>query len=141
MSKQFNAIIADQRVIFRGSSTVGISTSTMPNFRAITGAAYAVNVTGGISGSFGVMVLGQLGGITYHLAGLTSLAAGSFMMYPATYNGAGALNILETTVTVANYRGLDQLIPPQSVLFEAGGAANAIGISATIEVSAVIYAE
>ena len=140
MSKQFNSIIADQRVIFRGSSTVGISTSTMPNFRAITGAVYAVNVTGGISGSFGVAVLGNLGGVTYHLAGLTSLAAGTFVLYPATYTAAGALNDLETVDTVA-LRTYDQLIPPQSVIFESAGVANTLGVSATIEVSACIYAD
>ena len=140
MSKQFNAIIADQRVIFRGSSSVGISTSTMPSFRSITGAVYGVNITGGISGSFGVHVVGSVGGTTYIVAGLTTLGAGSFILYPAQYETSGAMSDLETTTGLTTHR-YDNLIPPSLVVFEAGGAANAIGISATIEVSAVISSE
>ena len=140
MSKQFNAIIADQRVIFRGSSTVGISTSTMPHYRAITGAVYGVQVTGGISGSFGVEIQGVIGEANYVIAGLSTLVAGAFVLYPATYAAAGALNDLEVVDTVA-LRTYDQLVPPSSVVFSAAGAANALGISATITVSATIYAD
>ena len=140
MSKQFNAIIADQRVIFRGTSSVGISTSTMPSFRSITAAVYGVNVTGGISGSFGVTILGSIGGTTYVIAGLTSLTAGSFVCYPATYDADGSLQALETDNTVV-LKSYDQLIPPTRVVFDSAGVANTLGVSATIEVSAVIYAD
>jgi len=140
MSKHFNAIIADQRVIFRGSSTVGISTSTLMNFRSISGAVYVANVTGGVSGSFGVNVLGRVGGITRHLAGVSAIGAGVHVLYPATYAAAGTLNAIETALAAATHR-LDQTVVPTEVLFEAGGAANAIGISATISVSACIQSD
>ena len=141
MSKQFNALIADQRVIFRGTSRVGISTSTMPSFRAITGAIYGLSVSGGISGSFGVAVYGHVGGTTYLVAGLTTITtSGTRILYRGTYSQTGVVNPLETVAgTTATIPG--QTVPPSLVEFSAVGIANAIGISAYIAVSACISAD
>ncbi len=141
MSKQFNAIIADQAVEFTGVTSISIPTSLMPNFRAITGSAYGVNVTGGVSGTFGVYVIGSIGGSTYTIAGLTTVAAGTQILYPAQYENDGSESLLETIVGVTTTR-LDQLVPPSRVVFEVtGGDADATGVSANITVSAVIYAD
>ncbi len=139
MSKQFNSVIATQSVIFRGTSAVGVSTSTIPNYRAITGAVYTATLTGGQSGVFGIHVVGNVGGNTYIVAGITALtaAAGSVVLWPARYGSDGVmlpLKAVEGTTT----RRIDHIVPPAQVVFQAGGAANAIGISSTITVSAVI---
>ncbi|KKN27296.1 hypothetical protein LCGC14_0866110 [marine sediment metagenome] len=140
MSKQFNSIIATQRVEFTGTTSVSIPTSLMPNFKAITGAVYALRITGGVSGTFGIAVYGHIGGATYAIAGLTALSGvGRLVLYRASYSFTGAINPLETIVGItATVPGL--VIPPSMVEFSAVGAANAIGISATIEVGACIAA-
>ena len=139
MAQQWNAIIAKQIVPFRGTSAISIVDTApgFPNFRAITGAAYAVNVSGGVSGSFGVHVLGSIGGTTYTLAGLTTLAAGSFVLYPTFWTNAGAQSATETALTIASNR-IDQIVPPSVVVFQSATAT--AGISATITVSAALYA-
>ncbi len=144
MAQQFNAIIAVQSVIFRGTSVVQIlpTTSALPNFRAIAGAAYSVTLSGGQSGSFGVAVRGSIGGTTDTIAGLTTLgsATGNFVLYPVTYTAAGAENLLEVPITVALNR-IDQIVPPSSVEFSVAGVANTLGVSTVATVSAVIYSE
>jgi hypothetical protein len=90
MAQQYNAIIAQQLVNFRGISTVGVggASSTIPNFRAISGSRYAVRVYNGTSGTFGVHVRGRVGGstATYILAGFTATSmagVGNYILYPA----------------------------------------------------------
>ena len=141
MSKQFNSIIASQRVEFTGITSVSIPTSLMPNFKAITGAVYALNITGGISGTFGVAVWGHIGGVTYLIAGLTALSGvGRLVLYRASYSFTGAINPLETIVGItATVPGL--VIPPSIVEFSTAGPDNATGVSATIEVGACISAD
>lgn len=139
MAQQFNSIIARQTDHFRGTSSISVlpTTTALPNFRAITDAVYAVSVTGGVSGSFGVHVLGSIGGTTHVIAGLTSLGAGSFVLYPGNYSVSGAFNPIETGKAVSRYQ-IDKTVPPSTVVFQSGVAT--AGISATITVSAVMYA-
>lgn len=139
MAQQFNAIIAQQTDHFRGTSAIEIlsTTNALPNFKAITGSAYAVTLSGGQSGSFSVHILGSIGGTTYIVAGLTALtAAGDYMLYPATYLTTGAMDALEAAIAVADVT-LDKIVPPSTVVFESGVAT--AGISTNATVSAVLY--
>jgi len=80
-----------------------------------------------------------VGGATYIVAGFTALAAaaGNYVLYPATYTAAGALNTL-ATVTSAATKQIDQIVAPTKVVFQGGIATH--GISSTITVSACITA-
>lgn len=139
MPQQFNAIIATQTDHFRGTSGIQIKDEVpnWPNYRSIAGAAYAVSVTGGVSGSFGVHIIGSLGGSTYTLAGLTSLAAGNFVLYPTAYTAAGAEPDTEAVKSIATNE-IHNIVPPSVVVFQSAVAT--VGISATITVSACINA-
>ena len=141
MAQQFNSIIATQSVIFRGTSVIDIlsTTTALPVFRAIAGSAYAVTLSGGQSGTFGVVVKGSLGGTTYTIAGVTALTAvGNFMLYPTTYDEDGAEELQSTAITVAGHR-IDQIVPPSTVEFSVAGIANTLGVSTVATVSAVLY--
>jgi hypothetical protein len=142
MAQQFNAIVATQNDHFRGASAVDIlqTTTALPAFRAITGSAYTVNLSGGQSGTFSVHVIGSIGGSTYIVAGLTSLGAatGNFMLYPATYAAAGTMNALNTATSIATNQ-VDQIVPPSTVVFESDGVANASGVSTVAVVSMVAH--
>lgn len=140
MAQQFNAIIAEQTDHFRGNSFVSVlsTTDALPNFRAITGSAYTAQVSGGVSGSFGVLIRGRVGGLVLDLAGLTAIStAGNFVLYPITYNTNGAANAVETAISAAT-KQIDQIMPPSEVLFQSGDATE--GISASIQVTATLYA-
>lgn len=140
MAQQFNAIIAEQTDHFRGSSSLSplSVTDALPNFRAITGSAYAAVVTGGISGSFAVLVRGRLGGLTLDLAGLTAISTGgNFVLHPIVYQANGAASAVGSAKSIATTQ-LDQLIPPTEVLVQSGILT--AGISASISVRAVLYA-
>ena len=137
MAQQFNGTIAVQTAHFRGTSTINIRkvVPEMSSFRSISGAAYGINVTGGVSGSFGVLVLGHIGGITYTLAGLTTVASGVQLLAPATYARTGAENATETAMSIETQQILN-LVPPSYVAFQSGVAT--AGISAAITVTACI---
>lgn len=146
MPNQWNGNIALQNVPFRGTSQVSVKTSfpNFPDVRCISRARYAVNVTGGVSGSFGVLVLGHIGGNTYHLAGNTGISGiGNFVLYPIGYTGAGGqpgtimssvmVPPLSDTLTLIDY------VPPSLVHFQSGVAT--AGISAACTVSACLLTE
>ncbi len=131
MAKQFNAIIATQNVHFRGTSSIPV---TNANFKAITGARYAANVTG-TSGLFSIQIVGSIGGTTYTIAGLTSITSGNHMLYPQTYGANGVVNAIEGAKSIATQQ-IDSIVPPSHVVFESIVAT--AGISTTAVVSAVI---
>ena len=140
MAQPFNAIIAKQTDDFRGTSTISVlsTTSAFPNARALSRAMYAVNVEAGQSGTFGVDVVGSIGGTTYTIAGLTSIsAAGNYILYPRTYGSDGALDAVEAAVSVATQQIID-IVPPSAVMFRSNVAT--AGVTAVITVSAVLYA-
>ncbi len=139
MAQQFNANIATQTDHFRGSSTIEISTVTaLPNFRAITGAVYAVEITGGQSGAYSVQVVGHIGGSTFVIAGTTGLGtAGSRVLYPGTYANTGALQDIGTNLVASGYQ-INTTVPPSAVIFETSKAT--FGTSTNVVVSACLYA-
>ncbi len=140
MAQQFNAIIAEQTDHFRGVSTIQISqtTSNLPNSRAISGSRYVAEVVGGVSGMFSVVVVGHIGGTTHAIAGVTAIAAaGSFTLYHAVYNSGGTNNVIGTVNSVTRHH-IDQVVPPSAVLF--GSSGSAVGISASVTVSASLQA-
>lgn len=141
MPNQFNAGIAAQTVVWRGTSTIDVKANTpnFPNVRAIAGAAYALRVTGGVSGNFGCIVLGRIGdvaGSTIMLSGVTNIsAAGTYPLTPFGYSGTAAGSLLDpTTVSIR----LDQIIPPSHVVLQATNATTA-GISAACTVAAALW--
>jgi hypothetical protein len=134
----FNGIIATQTDHFRGTSTISImgQVPNFPHFKCVDDALYAMEITGGVSGSFGVLVMGNIGGTTYILAGLTSItAAGKYMITPFMYDADGGEDTIETTITTTRVQP-HALVPPSSVSVQSGVATH--GISATITVSGVI---
>ena len=143
MPKQWNGVLATQTVPFRGTSTVSVlnTTTASPNFRTISDAAYAVNVAGGISGSFGVHVIGTVGGVTFVVAGVTAIGAvGNFVLYPVGYSSTGAAGAVgAVSVGVNAIHRLDHLLPPLTVAFQSGVAT--AGISANCTVSGTLHQE
>ncbi len=140
MAQQFNAIIATQTDHFRGSSTVVIleTTTALPNFRAITGAVYAVELVGGQSGAFSAQVVGHIGGTTFVIAGTTGLGTiGKRILYPATYSNNGSLVAIGTNLVASGYQ-IDTTVPPSAVIFETSKVT--FGTSTNVTVSAVLYA-
>jgi hypothetical protein len=140
MARQWNGTLATQTVAFRGTSTVAVlnTTTSAPNFRAISGAAYSLVVAGGISGSFGVHILGYAGNTTFVLAGVTAIStAGNRILYPVGYSSTGAAGavgaILLSTVDINR---IDQDITPTHVVFQSGVAT--VGISAHCTVGAML---
>jgi hypothetical protein len=142
MANQWNAVIATQTVAFRGTSSVGVKafSTALPQVRALGDAVYGVKVAGGISGTFGVFVVGYVGGTTYVLAGVTNItAAGNYILYPVGYSSTGAPGIPgDVQASVAGIHRLDRVVPPSHVAFQSAVAT--VGISASCTVSAVMYA-
>lgn len=146
MPNQWNATLATQNVAFRGTSQVSIKTSftAFPDVRSITQARYAVNVTGGVSGSFGVLVLGHVGGFTVHLAGNTAISAiGTYVLYPIGYTGGGAQpGVIMSTIStppLSDVLTLVDVVPPSLVHFQSGVAT--AGISAACTVVGCLHAD
>jgi hypothetical protein len=137
MANQFNQIIATQTVAFRGLSQVGVRTGNInyPNSRTITGAVYSLLVTGGISGTFGVNVVGIIGGATYTIAGVTAItAAGSYILYPVGYSSTGAGGAVGAVSAGVNaIHRIDHIVPPYYVGFQSAVAT--VGISANCTVA------
>lgn len=142
MPNQFNAGIAAQTVVWRGTSTIDVKANTpnFPNVRAIAGGAYALRVTGGVSGNFGCIVLGRIGdvaGSTVMLCGTTNIsAAGTYVLSPFGYSGAGNVGTLGDTSGFA--LTLTQIVPPSHVVLQATNATNA-GISASCAIAAALW--
>ena len=139
MARYWNGTLATQTVVFRGTSTIQVlGGNGMPNFRNISDARYSVIVSGGVSGSFGVHVLGFVGTTTYMIAGLTALtAAGARILYPVGYSTTGVQNVPGTVVlSKGDMHLIDMTIPPSHVVFQSGVAT--AGISATIAIGAYI---
>lgn len=138
MAQQFNGIIAQQTVAFRGTSAISVftGTSSFPVFRAIRDARYTANLTGGNSGSFSVHVIGSIGGTTYIIAGLTAMGTTttSYVLPPRGYDNGG-LGIVLGTVG-STYTTLENIVPPSAVVFQSGVAT--AGISRAVTVSAVL---
>lgn len=137
----FSGILATQTVPFRGTSTVFVHTSVpeMSNFRALRSAVYTCTVAGGVSGSFGVVVLGMVGGMTVHIAGNTTFLFDTVgqvacVLYPASYGSDGKLNALETATAAATQQIMS--VPPYAVVFQSAIAT--AGISANLTVGAVL---
>lgn len=140
MANQWNAQIATQTVVFRGTSAVRVhqANPAFPKGRIITGAVYGLNVVGGVSGSFGVHIIGNIGGSTYIVAGVTAIsAAGVYVLYPVGYTSTGAnTGIPSSSPGLGDMNRLDQYIPPEVVAFQSGVAT--AGISANCTVSAAV---
>ena len=140
MANQWNSTIATQTVAFRGTSSVEVRdiSTAFPNLRVVSGAVYGLNVAGGVSGSFGVHVVGMVGGFTYTIAGLTAISAvGNYILYPTGYSSTGALQGVGTGLPLSDANRIDQTVPPVSVNFQSGVAT--AGISANCTVSASLY--
>jgi hypothetical protein len=137
MANNFFGIIAQQTVPFRGTSQISVRAAApdMPHFRALKQARYLCSVTGGVSGSFGVLVLADVGGLTWTIAGNTTVGTGLNVLYPTTWGNDGVVNALETATGAATQQIIDSL-PPAYVAFQSAIAT--AGISATITVSAAI---
>ena len=155
MPSQWAGRIAGQSVHFRGTSTVGAQafnsvTGNRPfSNRALTKAVYVARVTGGVSGTFGISVIGTIGmhgtallpnanlaGTTVLIAGATTIAAaGTFVLVPYNY-GIDGKGFVGTTATTPIYQGIDQAVPPAYVAFESNIAT--VGISAHIVVNALM---
>lgn len=130
--------IAGQTYNWRGTSSFSIFSEVedFPSLRVITGAAYTLRVTGGVSGTFGVVVVGNIGGSTVNLAGLTAItAAGTYVMFPVGYSSTGAGNAIGG-VQVSMFHRLDQLIQPSVVALQSAIAT--VGISAACTIHATI---
>ena len=142
MANQWNGTIATQTVAFRGLSQVFVrsTNSTFPNHRTITDAVYSMVVTGGISGTFGVNVVGHLGsasGATFIIAGLTALtAAGNYILFPFGYSSTGA-GLLAYAPSKESLVTLDKIVPPTYVGFQSAVAT--VGISANCTVSVALH--
>ena len=150
MANQWSARIVSQSSHFRGISTVGVVSSVpvFPSTRAIMNAVYVLRVTGGVSGSFGVNVLGQVGmqgtallpngmitGVTVALAGVTGIGAvGTYVLFPYGYSVSGVGTLVDAADVIHR---LDRIVPPSAVAFESGIAT--AGISAHCVVSAVLW--
>jgi hypothetical protein len=137
MANNYFGVIAAQTVPFRGTSTVSVKTFApeLPNFRAIKGARYFCSVTGGVSGNFGVLVTADVAGLTYLIAGNTTVATGVNVLYPLTYGADGTVNAPEAAMAVTTQQIIDYA-PPAFVHFQSAIAT--AGISATITVTAAI---
>lgn len=136
---QWNGTIGNQTVQFRGTSTVDVKPTSpnFPNVRCIGNAVYVARVSGGISGSFGVTVLGRVGefaGSTVALAGITGIAAvGTYVLFPYGYSASGVGSLNDSPILAQR---IDNVVPPSHVAFQSGIAT--AGISATINVAACL---
>jgi hypothetical protein len=140
MAKQWNGTLATQTVHFRGTSAVSVlNTSTaQPNLRTLSSAAYCLQVTGGVSGSFGCHILGRVGGVTVITAGVTGVgAAGNYVLYPIGYSSTGAAAAVGAVGGLGDFHRVDQILPPQTVVFQSGIAT--AGISATLALHAALH--
>lgn len=143
MAYNFNGTIATQGVVFRGTSNVKVVTTTpaFPNCRAIESAVYVLKVAGGVSGTFGAVVYGAVGGVagsTVALAGVTGVnAVGTYVLFPVGYSVSGS-GTLADVAAGAMINRIDQTVPPSFVAFQSNTAT--AGISATLTVSAAMYA-
>lgn len=141
MPRRWNGTIATQTVPFRGTSSITVPvTVNQINFRALTRAVYALNVTGGVSGSFGVHIVSRVGGYTFTVAGLTAISAvGNYILYPAGYSATGALMPIGGAVgfPLSDVNRIDWSLPPVNVNFQSGVAT--AGISANCTVAATLY--
>ena len=140
MANQWNAVLATQTVAFRGISQhdTKFTASEFPSIRAVENAVYGLRVAGGVSGSFGVLVLGMIGGFTYFLAGITAVsAAGSYVIRPMGYSSNGAALAVPTTESNEVQYQLTNILPPSQVVFQSG--VTTAGISANCTVSAALY--
>lgn len=145
MPNQWNAVIATQTALFRGTSTVGVkgTNQNFPSARSLASAVYGLNVTGGVSGSFSVMVVGNIGGYSYYLAGISAVsAAGNYILQPIGYSSANGLPItppLAPTVDMAGINRLDMIVPPSSVQFAPGVLTAGISAACTVSACFSVY--
>lgn len=142
MPKQWNGTLATQTAHFRGTSRVDVMVAGAgaQNFRTISRAAYALRVTGGVSGTFGAHILGYLGDTTAVLAGVTAVtAAGTFVFYPVGYTNTGVAGAVGAAGLVDGMNRLDWTVPPTAVIFQSAIAT--VGISAACTVGAVLHQE
>lgn len=139
MARRWNGILATQTAPFRGTSTIVIAqTAGYPMFRHITDARYTAVVSGGISGSFAVLVTGLVGTTAYTIAGMTNIStARNAVLFPAGYTSSGGtIDSLATARIATDLHRLDLICPPYSVQFQSNVAT--AGISASISVEALI---
>lgn len=138
MANQWTGVIATQTVAFRGTSTVGVLgiNNTFPQARALEQAVYGVSITGGISGSFAVLVRGRIGGVPYLIAGLTAItAAGAFILSPIGYSNTNGTVIplpLAPGISVDGVHRIDRVVAPSDVLFQSGVATAGISANCTV---------
>lgn len=153
MPNQWSGRIAGQSAHFRGTSFVGIKAQApeFPNTKSLAGAVYVARVTGGVSGSFSVHVLGMIGkhgtaalpnsdisnvGTTVCIAGVTGVAAaGTYILVPYGYSANGVPVLADAAVGMHT---IDEVVPPALVAFEPTTGA-AVGISAHVLVSACLW--
>lgn len=140
MANQWSGTIATQTAHFRGTSTVNIAKTftEFPNFRAINGAHYAAEVIGGVSGTFAILVIGYIGGITVTIAGNTNMGSatvGKMLLYPTVY-GTTMFEQQPGTAISAASRIIVDSVPPAHVAFQSSVAT--AGVSANCIVRACI---
>ena len=140
MANRWNAPIATQTVVFRGTSTVSVlqTSDEFPTFKAFSDARYFLSVTGGVSGNFSVVVGGNVGGQTVFLAGVTALtAAGQYALFPIGYSSNGTVLAVPTAQNYSEIFTYAGVVPPTHVQFTAN--TGTAGISASCTVRAALY--
>ena len=140
MANRWNGRIATQTVAFRGTSVVGVlaTSNTFPTFHAVDNARYWLSVTGGVSGTFSVVVNGLISGQTAILAGITSVgAAGQYVLFPIGYSNSGLAMTVPTVQNLSEMHRFDMVLPPANVQFIAN--TGTAGISANCTVHAVLH--
>lgn len=146
MPNQWSGPIATQTVTFRGTSQIGVK-STSPNFpgsRALVDAKYALVVSGGVSGNFSCVVAGNIGGTTHLIAGITAVtAAGKYILFPVGYSSNGAVSAIPPVAAsigggLGDMNRLDGILAPSYVYLIAN--TGTAGISANCTISAVLHA-
>ena len=129
----FAGIIAQQTNPFTGTSlfSVKVAAPDFPNFKALRVGRYLCNVTGGVSGVFGVLVLANVSGLTFTIAGNTSVATGVNVLYPISWGTNGVSNTMESSI-VASTIQLTDFIPPSYVAFQGNSATAAVSATITV---------
>lgn len=135
----FNAKLVTVSGTFSGKTTQPIrpNSQSFPNMGALDGAIYSAVVSGGLSGTIGVNVLGYVGATTYYVAGLTNISAvGKYVLYPFGYTNTGAAVVPSTAYGPNDLHRIDTLVPGSLVTIE---AVNGGGVSTTVVFSAAAW--
>jgi hypothetical protein len=109
-----------------------------PTFKAVNDARYLLNVTGGVSGNFSVVVTGRISGLSVILAGITAIAsAGQYTLFPIGYSNSGTVLAVPTAQNLSEMLRYDTIVPPSHAQFIAN--TSTAGVSANCTIVASLY--